>query len=261
MARVEDPESAPGERLADREARQGGAGGRPGLRRGYEMRRAAAQHEHAEGQRQIGEAPVRRLDQDDGNEGGGKRADADAGNGETGGHAPPCGEPSLDRADRRHIGQPHPEADAESVSEADLPERGRMGGDKQAGSDHGHAGNAQLPRPHDVGDPARDRAEAEIEKRRQRKDQARLGARRAELPLERGKEGREGVGSSETDEQDDEGRPDDAPAVSHAAVGPIPATVVRCITRRYFPLFQGRPRCRQQRLSHMTRSPCRQRWV
>ena len=45
------------------------------------------------------------------------------------------------------------------------------------------------------------------------------------------------------------------------AVGPSPATVVRCITRRYLLSSQGRPRCSVQRLSHMTRSPSCQRCV
>src|SRR5204862_23966 len=38
-------------------------------------------------------------------------------------------------------------------------------------------------------------------------------------------------------------------------VGPTPATVVRCITRRYLVPSHGRPRCSMQRLSHITRSP------
>ena len=38
------------------------------------------------------------------------------------------------------------------------------------------------------------------------------------------------------------------------AVGPSPARVVRCMTRRYLALSHTQPRCRQQRLSHITRS-------
>ena len=167
----------------------------------------------------------------------------------------------MHRADSGHIGQPDSEAHAEAVSQADFPESGRVRSEEKARADDRHAGNAQLARPHDIGNPPRDSAEAEIEKRGQREDQAGFGPRRAELALERGKEGREGIGGTESDEQDDESCPDDAPAASHAAVGPIPATVVRCIIRRCLPLFHGRPRCRQQRLSHMTRSPWRQRWV
>jgi hypothetical protein len=43
-----------------------------------------------------------------------------------------------------------------------------------------------------------------------------------------------------------------------SAVGPSPATVVRCMTRCWLALSQGRPRCSAQRLSHITRSPTRQ---
>ena len=48
---------------------------------------------------------------------------------------------------------------------------------------------------------------------------------------------------------------------SSGTVGPTPATVVRCMTRRYFVPSHGRPRCSMQRLSHMTRSPTVHRWL
>ena len=45
------------------------------------------------------------------------------------------------------------------------------------------------------------------------------------------------------------------------AVGPSPATVVRCMTRRYLDSSHGRPRWSMHRLSHITRSPTCQRCV
>ena len=40
----------------------------------------------------------------------------------------------------------------------------------------------------------------------------------------------------------------------HSAVGPMPATVVRYMALGYRALSHERPRCRQQRLSQITRS-------
>ena len=61
--RVENPEGATGQRVADCKARQCGTGRRSAGRRGHEMRGGAPQRQDAERQGQIGKPPVRGLDQ------------------------------------------------------------------------------------------------------------------------------------------------------------------------------------------------------
>ena len=185
------------------------------LRRGVdEKRREAAADDREDAERDEGAAPADAVDQPFRDLRHHQGAEADARDGNARGEAAPAHEPALHRADRRHIGEADPDADADAVAEIDLPQRLGLARDDQPGADDDEAGERHAARADPVGKRTADGAEKEIDEDGDREDPGQRRPGGVERVLQRREEGREAVGAAEGREHDAERARDDAPPPS-----------------------------------------------
>jgi hypothetical protein len=168
---------------------------------------AIALPEHEEGA-----APAHPLDKPLGHFRHHQRADADARHRKAGCEAAPAREPALHGADRRHISEADPDADAEPIADVDVPERLRAACEEKAEAKHDDADQRHAARPEAVGERPAPRAEDEIKEDRDRENPGQGGAGGTEGVLQRREKGRETVGAAEGRKHHAERAGDDAPA-------------------------------------------------
>ena len=153
---VHEPEGRTAQRFGEAHSRERRAvhAAAHGLAPAERERRRHREQEHGRGEREIGVAPAHEADQPGGGERHDEVAGADARHGDARSERAVLHERLLHGGDRRHVGKSDAEPGADAVGQVEQPDRRRVGGERQAGSEAQRAGEAYAARPEAVGEHA-----------------------------------------------------------------------------------------------------------